>query len=363
MKQILTLLFLIISFNTNAQFFKKIFKYSTVYTSGNISMPLIEDRKEFYVTQEGEVRDITKEPKFDYRYSIGWRKLARFDYENRQNAFYDGGEKQVTLSAGVGNVDNWEWLFNYDWARRMGREFNNQRYFLRYLGPWYIIKAEVREEGAINFNYSAADVRVRAKIGEKLNLSMGAIYRTSDKVFGLNPIEEYLRPDSVNWWDLARDYEYSDHGYWIYGDEEREFDWYWEDKDGNRVAETDGEFRRHVYKNLVNDYNREIFSEIGRMGYLSAVIGYDFYHYTDKFWFHNYLSVMPFHGQISGDKDFGYEQYFQRDGGKNWTDYQAGLVIGLKIKKWFGLFAEGEYSKLWDKKIYNAKVGFNVNFR
>jgi len=48
---------------------------------------------------------------------------------------------------------------------------------------------------------------------------------------------------------------------------------------------------------------------------------------------------------------------------KNWTDYQAGLVIGLKIKKWFGLFAEGEYSKLWDKKIYNAKVGFNVNFR
>ena len=70
MKQILTLLFLIISFNTNAQFFKKIFKYSTVYTSGNISMPLIEDKKEFYVTQEGEVRDITREPKFDYRYSM-----------------------------------------------------------------------------------------------------------------------------------------------------------------------------------------------------------------------------------------------------------------------------------------------------
>ena len=69
MKKILTLLFLIISLNANAQFFKKIFKYSTVYTSGNISMPLIDDRKEFFVTQEGEVRDITIEPKFDYRYS------------------------------------------------------------------------------------------------------------------------------------------------------------------------------------------------------------------------------------------------------------------------------------------------------
>ena len=78
---------------------------------------------------------------------------------------------------------------------------------------------------------------------------------------------------------------------------------------------------------------------------------------TCKKWFNEKYLI------ISGDKDFGYEQYYQQDGGKNWTDYQAGLVIGLKIKKWFGLFAEGEYSKLWDKKIYNAKVGFNVNFR
>ena len=86
-----------ISLNANAQFFKKIFKYSTVYTSGNISMPLIEDKKEFYVTQEGEVRDITREPKFDYRDSIGWRKLASFDYDNRHNQFYDEGAKAVKL--------------------------------------------------------------------------------------------------------------------------------------------------------------------------------------------------------------------------------------------------------------------------
>ena len=84
-----------ISLNTNAQFFKKIFKHSTIYTSGNISMPLIEDRKEFYVTQEGEVRDITKEPKFDYRYSVGWRKLARFDYENNKMNFMMGVKNKL----------------------------------------------------------------------------------------------------------------------------------------------------------------------------------------------------------------------------------------------------------------------------
>jgi len=363
MKQLLTLIFLFISLNTNAQFFKKIFKYSTVYTSGHITMPLIEDRKEFFVTQAGEVQDITIEPKFDYRYSIGWRKLARFDYENRQNQFYDGSEKQVTLSAGVGNVDNWEWLFNYDWARRMGHEFNNQRYFLRYLGPWYIIKGEMREEGAINFNYTAADVRLRLPIGEKFNLSLGGIYRTSDKVFGLNPIEEYLVPEDVNWWDLAYDYEYTDYFYLI--NDGDSWDWYWEDKDGNRVADTDLDFRKHVYKDIVNDYNREVFEGIDNMAYLSMIAGYDFYHYTDNFWIHNYLSIMPFHKQVKGNKDLGYSTFYaiENEDKQHWLDYQAGLVVGLKIKRWFGVFAEGEYSKLWDKDIYNAKVGFNVNFR
>ena len=103
MKQLLTLLFLVISFNTNAQFFKKIFKYSTIYTSGNISMPLIEDKKEFYVTQEGEVRDVTREPKFDYRYSIGWRKLTRFDYENKQKTCNSIGINTALNSINIEN--------------------------------------------------------------------------------------------------------------------------------------------------------------------------------------------------------------------------------------------------------------------
>jgi hypothetical protein len=244
----------------------------------------------------------------------------------------------------------------------MGHEFNNQRYFLRYLGPWYIIKGEMREEGAINFNYTAADVRLRLPIGEKFNLSLGGIYRTSDKVFGLNPIEEYLVPEDVNWWDLAYDYEYTDYFYLINNDG---WDWYWEDKDGNRVADTDLDFRKHVYKDIVNDYNREVFEGIDNMAYLSMIAGYDFYHYTDNFWIHNYLSVMPFHKQVKGDEDFGYSTFYaiENEDKQHWLDYQAGLVVGLKIKRWFGVFAEGEYSKLWDKDIYNAKVGFNINFR
>jgi len=362
MKLLLTLIFMFISLNTNAQFFKKIFQHSTVYTSGTITIPREEVMKEFFVTQTGELIDITHEPDFNYKYSIGWRKLARFDYENKQNQFYDGSERPIALSSGVGNVDNWEWLFNYDWVRDRGNEYNNQRYFLRYLGPWYIVKGEVREEGAINFNYAAADIRGRLKIGEKLNLSLGGIYRTSEKVFGLNPIEEYLRPDSVQWWDLAYAHDYTDHWYKINDDDS---DWYWKNADGERVADTDLDFRKHIFKNIVNDYNNEIFEGINRMGYLSMIVGYDFYHYSSNFWLHNYVSVMPFHKQISGDEEFGYGKFYamENDNKEHWLDYQAGLVLGWKIKKAFGFFVEGEYSKLWDKDIYNAKVGFNITFK
>ena len=141
--------------------------------------------------------------------------------------------------------------------------------------------------------------------------------------------------------------------------------WYWTDAGGKRVADTDLDFRKHVYKNIVNDYNNEVFEGIGRMGYLSMIVGYDFYHYSDNFWFHNYVSIMPFHTQVLGDEEYGYGKFYaaENDGGKNWLDYQAGLGFGWKIKRAFGLFAEGEYSKLWDKDIYNAKVGFNINFR
>ena len=362
MRILLLTLMLLLSSNANAQFFKKIFQHSTIYTSGNITMPREDIKKEFFVTQEGELRNITVEPEFNYIYSIGWRKLARFDYENRQNIFYDGSERPIALSSGVGNVDNWEWLFNYDWVRDRGNEYNNQRYFLRYLGPWYIIKGEIREEGAINFNYTAADVRGRFKIGDKFNVSLGGIYRTSDKVFGLNPIEEYLKPDTAQWWDLAYDYEYKDHYYSINNDDH---DWYWTNADGERVADTDLDFRKHIFKNLVNDYNNEVFESIDKMGYLSMIVGYDFYHYSNNFWLHNYVSVMPLHKQISGDEEFGYGKFYAMENNEktHWLDYQAGLVLGLKIKKVFGFFLEGEYSKLWDKDIYNAKVGFNITFK
>ena len=48
-------------------------------------------------------------------------------------------------------------------------------------------------------------------------------------------------------------------------------------------------FRKHVFKDIVNNYNDEVFKGIGRMGYLSMIVGYDFYHYSDNFWLFSVL--------------------------------------------------------------------------
>ena len=60
------------------------------------------------------MRDITEIYPFDYKFSIGIRKLARFDYENRENVFYDGSETNVGWKSNVGAVEGIEYVFSKD---------------------------------------------------------------------------------------------------------------------------------------------------------------------------------------------------------------------------------------------------------
>ena len=47
----------------------------------------------------------------DYLVSVGIRKIARMDYENKQNRFYDGSEQNLSLQSNVGSVKGLEYLF------------------------------------------------------------------------------------------------------------------------------------------------------------------------------------------------------------------------------------------------------------
>ena len=93
------------------------------------------------------------------------------------------------------------------------------------------------------------------------------------------------------------------------------------------------------------------------MGYLSAVMGIDFYHYTDNFWIHSWADIMPFH---KGLTEYAYANLEIED--KTNLDFDFGMILGTKITSRLGLFIEGKYQRYWDIDNYEFKTGINYLF-
>jgi hypothetical protein len=389
MKQITTIILVLgLCWNLNSQnkkdnIFKKLFKYSTLYVAGDIDNPK-ENVKDYFVRTNPDgnlyappiVVDGTDYYNFDYRYGIGIRKLARFDYEIKSKHYYDGTENNIGLSATNSPVNGLEYTFHYEKERSRDEVFTNHRYFLKHSGKHHVIKLESRKQGRVNFNYKAAEVRAKLPIGKKLSVSIGAILRTHDRPYGYNPVEIWLNETDENgwpvnpWYTLGFDYGYDD----IYYTQEDESgneisDWYWINPDGEIIANTDLEFRDTVFADLMNRYNQEIWNDLDAFGVVSPIIGFDVYHYKRNFWIHAFGSyLLPYHKYVKGDLDFS---YLNRNnwgvGGlikdadlEQWEDYQAGISFGWKLSKSLGIFVETEYTKFWDSKIYQSSVGFNI---
>ena len=396
MKKILLCLLLLVSSQIKAQnkaqnfvnsIYKDFLKYGTVYGAGEISNS-VEAPYPTYVVRTNEngslydiprVEDNTIKYPFDYRYGFGIRKLARFDYERKPKNFYDGTEEQLVFTAPSSAVQGLEYQFHREWERWMGREFDNSRYFLKHTGKYHIVKAESRKVDKINLKYQSAETRARLPIGKKFSISAGAIFRTHDRPYGYNPIEIWLNEtdDTGNalnpWYTLGYQYGYDDVFYTQTtenGDTTQ--DWCWVDPDGNEVAHSDLAFRENVFPLLMNRYNNEIWSQLSRFGEIAPVIGFDFYHYESKFWLHAYANwILPYHHYVMGDEDFSYlhRNNWGKGGhnnlleGEQWSDYNFGANLGLKVGKNLGVFVEGEYSKMWDSKLFQTTFGLNYTFR
>ena len=393
MKQFITFLILLISFNSIAQeekknFFKEIYndflKYGTVYAAGNIeNAQLVQpnyfirtDPEDFY--GKPRVEDRAKYHPFNYRYGFGIRKLGRFGYEDKPN-FYNGTESNVGLSAPTSSVKGFEYVLHWEKERFNGNEFDNKRLFVRHTGKYHIAKFEARETGKIDFEYMSGEIRARLPIGKKFSVSAGAIYRTHQRPYGYNPVEIWLNEmdDDGNaanpWYTLGFEYGYDD----IFYQSTDEFgndiyDWYWINQDGVVVAHTDQQFRDLIMPQLLNRFNQEAWSELDSFGEVAPIVGVDFYHYKSKFWLHAYGNwILPYHKYIQGNEDFSYlhRNSWGKGGhndlldGEQWSDYQAGLVFGVKISKSIGLFIEGEYTKFWDSEMFNSNIGINYTFR
>lgn len=353
----------------------KFFKYSTFYGVGQISQPITPSERFYFVTQDNEVIDVTPERKPNYSYGIGLRKVARFDYERKPGVFYDGKEQQMSYYTTVGAVSGWEYKFEYTWNRQFGNEFTNQDFYLRYLGKNFMIKGQMVKDGFVDLEYNSLDLRYRLPVGKKLNFSLGVIGR-SHRPYGYEPIRDYLETpvviDGVErlryWWELAYEYGFVDTQYGIDIDNNGTVDYvdyYWTAPNGQRIADTDQDFRANRFGPMVvGPYNREQLALIDDQGTISAVVGLDFYHYEKTNWLHFSASVLPYHQQLFGDEDFGYALFYG-DGelDYSWLDYSASLATGWKISKNLGIYIEGNYTKFWDRKVYTAKAGMNFQFR
>jgi len=198
----LLLLIILFSFNAEAQFLKDIFKYSTLYASYDQNNS-IQPVKSFYVTQYNYLEETTPRIPNDATYTFGLRKLAFFDYEDKDR-FYDGTETNIGQKSNEGNTNGLEYLFEMSKGKQQGDDFRNSKIFLRYLADHYIVKLEQTKNELVDLDYRSADVRFRLPIGKKLSLSIGGIYRTYQKAYGVNPIQSYLEENQ--WWNLSRDY-------------------------------------------------------------------------------------------------------------------------------------------------------------
>jgi hypothetical protein len=392
MKQLLVILMLLISSNANAQFFKDLyddfFKYGTFYVAGDVNNSYETQRKDYFIRTDPndlyaipQVIDETVYHPFDYRIGIGFRKLARFDYEVKPGNFWTGNdeiEKQTALSAPTSAVKGFEYLIHYEKQRQRGEEFINERYFLRHTGKYHIAKVEKRTQGNVGFEYLSGEVRARLPLGKKFSISAGAIYRTHQRAYGYNPVEIWLNELDENgnvanyWYTLGYEYDYTDHYTSYNSDGNIFYDWIWRDSAGEIVAYGDRDFRDRVMPGLLNRYNDEIFDSLDPYAEIAPIIGADLYHYKSKFWLHAYANwILPYHKYLKGDDDF---TYLNRDNWGNgglidgsepeqWSDYNAGVNLGWKLSKSLGVFIEGEYIKFWDQKIFNSSVGLNLTLR
>ena len=396
MKKLLLAVCLLISFNSNAQFLKELYKdflkYGTFYVAGDASNAYEQTYKDYFVErpEDGDlysiprVIDVTNYYPMDYRVGFGFRKLARFGYEVKGKSYYDGTENNKSLSAPTSSVKGLEYLFHYEKERERGEEFFNSRFFIRHVGKYHIVKLEQREQGNVGFKYQSAEVRGRLPIGKKFSLSAGAIYRTYQTPYGYNPIELWLNEIEVDdfgneypknpWYTLGYVYGYTDNftKYTDISTGEERYDWIWKDANDRIVAWSDLDFRNTIFGDLMNLYNREQWDLLDAFGEIAPVVGFDFYHYRSNFWLHAYGNyILPYHKYIQGNEDFSYahRNSWGKGGhnnlleGEQWDDYQAGLIFGWKLSKTIGIFAEGEYTKFWDTEIYNSSVGINFTFR
>ena len=323
-----------------SQGLSKTFKFATFYTAVNGGNSIADQT----VWSVGNGLGSTNiETPYDYSLTMGIRKIARFGYENRANAFYDGTETSWSDGANIGKRNGLEFLAEVKYKRQMGQEFLDQNHFLRYVGDKYIVKGEFLQDGFADISYFETSQRGRLKIGEKFSFNLGIAQRASEP-YGYDPLAEWLLDNN----DIHYTYLALQEGYTVDVPNSEYFS-----PDGDLVATSTEVWEAVVIPEVISDYASRKRSELDRLLQHSVVAGFDYYHYTDDFWLHAWGNVMPYH------LDNGNEFMYHNSVDGQWLDYSGGMIFGYRLNKHLGLFLEGKYNKYWNREWYNFKCGVN----
>ena len=349
MKKLL-IIFLLLSFKVSSQGLSSILRFSTFYASYTTNTPQIgapsfrvqgtePDNPYDFVPNfvDGELIELTPQYAPNVILTLGIRKIARFDYQIKQNNFYTGNEHQATDYATISNAPGLEYLFQYSFVRNNGLEVAQQEYNVRYISNMYTAKANYVNNELIDLKYSLGEVRLRKSFGG-LDFTFGVAHR-SHPVYGFNPIEDV----DMEWEDFAisQNYFRFNDGVWLRFDEEAgEIEW---------LSSSDNEFYKYHFGELVTNYNESVLKDIGLQQEVSAVLGLDYYLYRDTYWLHAWGSLYPIH---KGLTNFSYQRSAQ-------AEWDTGLIFGVNLNRHLSLFVEGKHLKFWGMPSYELKTGIN----
>ena len=330
---------------------KKNLKFSTFYAAVNGGTSL-SDVNVFSVDNGLSTQTISTP--YDYNFTIGLRKIARFGYENKAQTFYDGTESNYSDAATVGKVRGFEYLFEVDYKRQEGVDYMDQHHFIRYSSDddcddplcvnYFAFKVEYLQDGFADVEYFEASERYRHKKSKNLSFNIGAAHRLAEP-YGYDPLDEWMLSNG----NLHYTYLAIQEGYTIDVHNSE-----YKDPDGNVVATSPEVWEAVVIPEVISDYVDKKRNELEKVIQHSIVVGFDYYKYTKKTWLHAWGNLLPYH--YDDGSEFSYHNFNE---GEQWYDYSGGLIYGIKHSKNLGYFVEGKYNRYWNREWYDFKLGVN----
>ena len=351
----LIILLLLVSNITLAQTFdkedvKKLLKFSTFYAAVNGGTSLSD--VDVFSVDNGLSTQTISTP-YDYNFTIGLRKIARFGYENKAQTFYDGTESNYSDAATVGKVKGVEYLFEVDYKRQEGIDYVDQHHFIRYSSDegcpdelcinFFAFKVEYLEDGFADIKYFEASERYRQRKCRNLSWNFGVTHRLAEP-YGYNALDEWILDNgNIHYTHLAIQEGYNiDVANSVYTNPA-----------GEVVATSPEVWEAVVIPTVLADYTEKKRNELKKTIQHSFVVGFDYYKYNKSNWMHAWGSLMPYH--YNDGSEFSYHNYV--DG--QWYDYSFGFIYGIKQNKQLGYFIEGKYNKYWNREWYDFKIGMN----